>query len=261
MNDTISYQLEDGIARVTFNRPEKMNALNQDLFEALIATGEAIKADKSVRVVILQGAGNAFCAGLDMELMMAVGEVDLDERTHGLSNLFQQVAWVWHEVPVPVIAAVHGTCFGGGLQIMTGADIRYIHPDTKLSIMELKWGIVPDMAGTQLWSTFVREDIIRELTYTARVFSGREAGEYGFATRVCDDPLAEALATAEQIANKNPHAIRAAKRLINTQRQPDFAAGLLAESVEQTALMRSPNQIEAVMANFEKRAPKFTDPS
>jgi enoyl-CoA hydratase/carnithine racemase len=261
MNDTISYQLENGIATVTLTRPEKMNALNQDLFEALIATGEAIKADKRVRVVILHGAGKAFCAGLDMELMMSVGDTDLNERSHGLSNIFQQVAWIWHEVSVPVIAAVHGTCFGGGLQIMTGADIRYIHPETKLSIMEMKWGIVPDMAGTQLWSTFVREDIIRELTYTARVFSGAEAGEYGFATRVCEDPLAVAQATAEQIANKNPDAIRAAKRLINNQRQPDVAAGLLAESVEQTALMKSPNQVEAVMANFEKRAPKFTDPT
>ncbi|MBT4519188.1 MAG: crotonase/enoyl-CoA hydratase family protein [Halieaceae bacterium] len=261
MNDTISYQLESGIATVTLTRPEKMNALNQDLFEALIATGEAIKADNSVKVVILHGAGKAFCAGLDMELMMAVGDTDLNERTHGVSNIFQQVAWIWHEMPVPVIAAVHGTCFGGGLQIMTGADIRYIHPDTKLSIMEMKWGIVPDMAGTQLWSTYVRDDIIRELTYTARVFSGLEAGEYGFATRLCDDPLAAAQATAEQIANMNPDAIRAAKRLINNQRQPDFAAGLLAESAEQTALMKTPNQTEAVMANFEKRAPKFSDPT
>lgn len=260
MNDTISYQLENGIATVTLNRPDKMNALNQDLFEALIATGEAIKADKSVRAVVLHGAGKAFCAGLDMELMMSGQVLDLNARSHGISNIFQQAAWVWHEVPVPVIAAVHGTCYGGGLQIMTGADIRYIHPDTKLSIMELKWGIVPDMGGTQLWSAFVREDIIRELTYTARVFSGTEAAEYGFATRLSDDPLSLAMEAAEAIAVKNPDAIRAAKRLVSNQRSPDFAAGLLAESVEQSALMRTPNQIEAVMANFEKRAPKFSDP-
>ncbi len=259
MNDTISYQLENSIAKVTLNRPDKMNALNLDLFEALIATGELIKADKRVRVVVLSGAGKAFCAGLDMELMMSEQEHNLSDRSHGLCNLFQQASWVWHEVPVPVIAAVHGACFGGGLQIMTGADIRYIHPDTKLSIMEMKWGLVPDMGGTQLWSAFVREDIIRELIYTARVFSGREAGEYGFATRLCDDPLAAALETAEQIAGKNPDAIRAAKRLINNQRQPDIATGLLAESQEQTAIIRTPNQIEAVMSNFEKRIPKFLD--
>lgn len=260
MNNTISYEVENGIAKVTLNRPDKMNALNTDLFTALIAAGETIKADKSVRVVVLSGAGKAFCAGLDMELMMAVGETNLDERTHGIANLFQQAAWVWHEVPVPVIAAVHGTCLGGGLQLMTGADMRYIHPETKLSIMEMKWGIVPDMAGTQLWSRFVREDIIRELTYTARVFSGVEANEYGFATRLTENPLAEALETAQQIANKNPDAIRAAKRLIDNQIPGDAAEGLLAESVAQTAIIKTPNQIEAVMANMQKRAPQFNDP-
>jgi len=260
MNETLSYTVNDGIASVTLNRPDKMNALNHALFEALIATGEAIKADKRVRVVVLNGAGRAFCAGLDMEVMTSISSVDLAVRTHGECNLFQQAAWVWHQVQVPVIAAVHGTCFGGGLQIMTGADIRYIHPDTKLSIMELKWGLIPDMAGTQLWKTFVREDIIRELTYTARVFSGVEAHAYGFATRLTENPLEEALATAQQIANKNPEAIRAAKRLINNQQQPDQTAGILAESTEQMGIMGSANQMEAVMANFEKRAPIFSDP-
>ncbi|BFM15503.1 crotonase/enoyl-CoA hydratase family protein [Maricurvus nonylphenolicus] len=260
MSKVIDYQVKGGIARVTLNRPDKMNALNLDLFEALIETGEAIKKDGSVRVVVLSGEGKAFCAGLDMELMMSGGAADLVERAYGICNLFQQAAWIWREVPVPVIAAVQGSCLGGGLQLMCGADIRYIHPQTKLSIMEMKWGIVPDMAGTQLWSAYVREDIIRELTYTARVFSGVEAERYGFATRLCDDPLTEALETAAQIANKNPDAIRAAKRLINNQRQPDVEAGILAESVEQDALMGKTNQIEAVTANFEKRAPKFIDP-
>ena len=260
MSNVIDYQIEQGIARVTLNRPDKMNALSLDLFKALVATGEAIKSDASVRVVVLSGAGKAFCAGLDMELMMSGGAPDLLERSHGVCNLFQQAAWVWHEVPVPVIAAVHGSCLGGGLQVMCGADMRYIHPQTKLSIMEMKWGLVPDMAGTQLWGAYVREDIIRELTYSARVFTGEEAECYGFATRLCEDPLADAMETAAQIAHKNPDAIRAAKRLINNQRQPDIAAGILAESVEQDALMGKPNQIEAVTANFEKRAPRFIDP-
>ncbi len=172
MSDPLLYEINNGIAIVSLNRPDKMNALNLDLFNALIETGEAIKKDKSVRVVVLNGLGNAFCAGLDMELMMEGGSPDLAPRTHGICNLFQQAAWVWHEVEVPVIAAVHGTCFGGGLQLITGADMRYLHPQTKLSIMEMKWGIIPDMAGSQLWSAFVREDIIRELTYTARIFTG-----------------------------------------------------------------------------------------
>jgi enoyl-CoA hydratase/carnithine racemase len=144
---------------------------------------------------------------------------------------------------------------------MAGADMRYIHPQSKLSLMEIKWGLVPDMAGTQLWGSYVREDIIREFTYTGRVFSGQEDGDYGFATRVCDDPLAAALETAEQIAGKTPEAIRACKRLINNQRQSDVAAGLLMESLEQTALIGTANQMEAVMANFEKRYPRFSDPA
>jgi enoyl-CoA hydratase/carnithine racemase len=144
---------------------------------------------------------------------------------------------------------------------MAGADMRYIHPQSKLSLMEIKWGLVPDMAGTQLWGSYVREDIIREFTYTGRVFSGQEDGDYGFATRVCDDPLADALETAEQIAGKTLEAIRACKRLINNQRQSDVAAGLLMESLEQTALIGTANQMEAVMANFEKRYPRFSDPA
>ncbi len=259
MNDTLIYEVNDGIAIVTLNRPDKMNALSLDLFNALIETGEAIKKDKRVRVVILNGSGRAFCAGLDMELMMSGGASDLAPRSHGMCNLFQQAAWVWHEVTVPVIAAVHGTCFGGGLQLITGADMRYLHPETKLSIMEMKWGIIPDMAGSQLWSAFVPEDIIRELTYTARVFSATEALDYGFATRLTHNPLDDAMETALQIVNKNPQAIRAAKRVINQQRHVTQAEGILAESVEQMKIMGTPNQMEAVMANMQKRAPKFTD--
>ncbi len=259
MSDVLLYEVNDGIAIVTLNRPDKMNALSLELFNALIETGEAIKKDKSVRVVVLTGLGRAFCAGLDMELMMEGGSANLAERTHGICNVFQQAAWVWHEVEVPVIAAVHGTCFGGGLQLITGADMRYLHPQTKLSIMEMKWGIIPDMAGSQLWSAYVREDILRELTYTARVFDATEAMDYGFATRLTANPLDDAMATAQNIANKNPHAIRAAKRVISHQRNVDEATGMLEESVEQMKIMGTPNQIEAVMANMQKRAPIFRD--
>ena len=185
---------------------------------------------------------------------------DLKARTHGLANLFQHVAWVWREVPVPVIAAVHGVAFGGGFQIMLGADMRYVAPDTQLSIMEIKWGLVPDMAGTQLMRSLAREDIVRELTYTGRVFSGIEAQQYGFATRVSDDPRRVAFETAREIAAKSPHAIRAAKRLLNGASFSTAAEGLLAELVEQQALIRSPNQLEAVYANMQKRAPRFSDP-
>jgi enoyl-CoA hydratase/carnithine racemase len=262
MTTTVELQIRDGIAQVTLNRPDKMNALSRELFKDLLTVGAQLKNDTHIRAVVLHGAGNAFCAGLDMGFFGDPESMntDLTQRSYDITNDFQQVAWVWHEIPVPVIAAVHGTCFGGGLQIMCGADMRYVHPETRLSILEIKWGLVPDMAGTQLWKTFVREDIIRELTYTGRIFSGEEAQQLGFATRLCNQPLEAALETAAVIAAKSPDAIRAAKRLINQQSELDVPAGMMAESVEQQALMGSPNQIEAIMANMEKRSPRFSDP-
>jgi enoyl-CoA hydratase/carnithine racemase len=167
---------------------------------------------------------------------------------------------VWRELPVPVIAAVHGVAFGGGFQIMLGADMRYAAPDTRFSIMEIKWGLVPDMAGTMLMRNLAREDIVRELTYTGRVFAADEALQYGFATRVCDEPRAAAMETAREIAANSPHAVRAAKRLLNAALSAPEADGLMAESIEQQALIGSPNQLEAVYANLGKRAAKFADP-
>src|SRR6185436_4088623 len=209
----------------------------------------------------------AFCAGLDMGNFQRMGARDpersaagrLSKRTNGIANRPQYAAWVWREVPVPVIAAVHGVAFGGGFQVMLGADLRYAAPDTKLSIMEIKWGLVPDMAGTQLLRNLVRDDIVRELTYTGRVFTGEEGAKLGIITRVCADPHAEAMATAREIAGRSPDAIRAAKRLLNTTPFAPIAVGLMMESVEQEALGGKPNQIEAVMSNLEKRAPNFKD--
>ncbi|MCG8668015.1 MAG: crotonase/enoyl-CoA hydratase family protein [Pseudomonadales bacterium] len=261
MSDVLIYEVEEGIAKVAINRPEIMNALNMDLMKALIETGEAIKADKSVRAVVLYGNGKNFCGGLDMSIFAAGEFVQLPERTHGITNIYQQVCWVWHEVPVPVIAAVHGSCVGGGLQIICGADMRYIHPDTKMSIMEMKWGLIPDMAGTQLWKNFVREDVIRELTYTARIFTAKEGYDYGFVTKLTESPLEDAMETAKLITTKNPDAIRAAKRMINLQANAGDEEGLMTESVEQQAIIGKPNQMEAVKANFEKRPPQFQDPA
>lgn len=266
MNSRVTISVADGIADVRLARPEKMNALDPAMFRALSATGERFKAEAGLRAIVLSGEGRAFCAGLDMASFAAMDSMeaspmrDLKTRTHGLANLFQHVAWVWREVPVPVIAAVHGVAFGGGFQIMLGADMRYIASDTQLSIMEIKWGLVPDMAGTMLMRTIVREDIVRELTYTGRIFSGTEALQYGVATRLCDDPRVAALQSAREIAGKSPDAIRAAKRLLNSASFANPAEGLIAESIEQQALIGSPNQLEAIQANIGKRAPRFTDP-
>ncbi|AOZ04457.1 crotonase/enoyl-CoA hydratase family protein [Cupriavidus malaysiensis] len=262
----IALTIEDGVAEVRLNRPDKMNALDPAMFAALVETGQRLAREPDLRVVVLSGEGKAFCAGLDMQSMSglagkAPGEGGsmgrLAPRTHGISNAPQYACMVWRELPVPVLAAVHGVAFGGGLQVALGADLRYVTADARLSVMEIKWGLVPDMAGMLLTRGLVREDLLRELIYTGRIVSGTEACELGLATRVVDDPRAAALAAAREIAGRSPDAIRAAKRLMQVAAGGDAAAILQAESVEQEALIGGANQREAVLANVEKRAPRF----
>ncbi len=267
MTDRVTVNIENGVADVRLVRTDKMNALDMAMFHALIETGEMLKRDAAIRAVVISGEGRAFCAGLDMMSFAQMADAkgnrttDLASREFGIANRAQQAVFVWRQIPVPVIAAVHGVAFGGGFQLTLGADMRYVAPDTKMSIMEIKWGLIPDMSGILLMPALARGDVILELTYTGRVFSGIEAQEYGFATRVCDDPRAEALATAREIANKSPHAIRAAKRLLNLSTEADPATILRVETEEQVALIGSANQMEAVMANMQKREPKFADPA
>ncbi|GKQ50157.1 crotonase/enoyl-CoA hydratase family protein [Bradyrhizobium sp. Ce-3] len=268
MEDRVSISISDGIADVRLVRADKMNALDAAMFEALVAATDRLSKEKGVRVVVLSGEGRAFCAGLDMGRFAAMKDGgngvpgganrDLTIRTHGKANAAQQAVWGWRQLPVPVIAAVHGVAFGGGFQLALGADMRFLSTDARMSIMEIKWGLVPDMAGTPILASLVRDDILRELTYTGRIFSAQEAQSYGLATRVCDDPRAAALEVAREIAGKSPDAIRAAKRMLNNL-PVDPAAALLAESVEQQKLLGSPNQTESVRANLEKRAPRFAD--
>jgi enoyl-CoA hydratase/carnithine racemase len=272
MNDRVELTVNAGVAEVKLVRSDKMNALDGAMFAAITEVGEKLRQDSSVRVVVLSGEGRAFCAGLDMSNFssMASGEnsVDtdgssagnknkLEPRTQGIANSPQHIAWLWRELPVPVIAAVHGVSFGGGFQLALGADIRYAAPGTRFSVMEIKGGLVPDMAGTQLMRHLVRDDVARELTYSGRIFDAEEALALGLVTRICEDPLAAALETAQQIANRNPDAIRASKRLLNEANVISPAEGLLMESVEQDAIIGTPNQIEAVMAEMEKRSPNF----
>jgi enoyl-CoA hydratase/carnithine racemase len=260
MNDRVSItMIEGGIADVRMIRTDKMNALDQGMFDGIVEAIATLEATPGLRVAILSGEGKAFCAGLDMASMAGGSGNDLSARIHGDANTPQQVAWGWRKLAVPVIAAVHGVAFGGGFQIMSGADIRIAHPETRCAIMELKWGLVPDMAGFPLWRTMVRDDILRELTYTNREFSGTEAHAFGFVSHLSDDPYAHALHLARQIAGKNPHAIRGAKRLCNAIGHKSDADLLLLETEEQVKLIRKPNQMEAVMANMQKRAPQFAD--
>ena len=263
MKDRISItMLEDGIADVRLIRADKMNALDAAMFAGINEAIAELGQTKGLRVVVLSGEGKAFCAGLDLTAMKGGGGGsgnDLSARTHGLANASQGVAWGWRTLPVPVIAAAHGVAFGGGFQIFSGADIRIIHPGTRCAIMEMKWGLVPDMAGFALWRTLVRDDVLRELTYTNREFSGNEAERLGFASHVSDVPYEHAMELARVIANKNPHAIRASKRLANLAAHADDATILMAESDEQLTIMGTPNQRESVMSQMERRKPVFTE--
>lgn len=265
MSERVTITVENHIADVRLSRPDKMNALDRAMFEGIIEAQATLAADKDVRVVVLSGEGRAFCAGLDLSAMTGGGDGapskarTLAERTHGNANLFQAVAIGWRQLPMPVIAAVHGVCFGGGLQLASGADIRIVAPDARLSVMEMKWGLVPDMAGFALWRGYVRDDVMRELTYTNREFNGEEARSLGFATYVESDPVGRAMDIAAQIAVKHPAAIRESKAICNSVPDLDEDAILMAESVAQDRVIRTPDQVEAVMAAMEKRAPVFSE--
>jgi enoyl-CoA hydratase/carnithine racemase len=270
MDDRVQVTISGGVADVRMVRADKMNALDAAMFEALVAVAKRLGGEKGLRAVVLSGEGRAFCAGLDMDRFAAMkdkggkdiagGEArDLTSRTHGIANFPQMAVWGWRQLPVPVIAAVHGVAFGGGFQLALGADMRFLSADARMSIMEIKWGLVPDMAGTPILAGLVRDDILRELTYTGRIFSAQEAISYGLATRICDDPRAAAFEVAREIAAKSPDAIRAAKRLLN-KLSADPGSALLTESIEQQKLIGSLNQLEAVRANIDKRAPYFVDP-
>ena len=262
--DRVSITLDvDGVAQVRLIRTDKMNALDPDMFAALIDAGRVLHDLKGLRAVVLAGEGRSFCAGLDLTSMANTNRHDrtpLTERSHGNSNMPQQVAMQWRKLPVPVIAAVHGVCFGGGLQLASGADIRVVAPDARLAVMEMKWGLVPDMGGYALWRGTVRDDILRELTYSNREFTGEQALQYGFATIVDANPVARATALANEIANRNPHAQRAAKVLFNRYLEMETDDILMAESIEQQKLIGGKNQIEAVMSQMEKRIGNFIDP-
>lgn len=256
-------RLGAGVASVRLNRADKRNAMDSAMFTALIEHGQALAADPSLRAVVLSGEGPSFCAGLDFASFMASGDVVesmLARTADSVANFAQRAAWVWVELPVPVIAAVHGHAYGGGLQLMMGADIRFVAPDAKLSVREIDWGLIPDMSGTQTLRHVMRLDVLKELTWTGRVIAGQDAQALGLATHVSAKPYDDALALAREIAGKSPDAIRAGKRLLNQTGVVSTADGLLAEERAQIPLLGSNNQLEAVGANMAKRAPKFSDP-
>jgi len=265
----VTVEITDGVADVRLARPDKRNALDRAMFAALISTGERLKSDPGVRAVVLSGEGPDFCAGLDFGEFQAmrdgreVGVLaadDLPPATGPARATGQRAAYVWAELPVPVIAAVTGNALGGGLQVALGADIRIVTADAKLSVLEIRWGLIPDMTGSQLLPELVGRDVAKELTYSGRIVSGTEAVQIGLATRVDPEPRLAALELARAIAGRSPHAIRAAKRLLDLAGRVDLQTGFAAEQQEIKALIGSPNQVEAVTAEFERRPPKFAEP-
>lgn len=259
--DRINVTLEDRVAYVELDRPDKLNALDEAMFNGIVQVGQRLHETPQARCIVLSGAGRGFCAGLDLEALGSVGsEAQVTPRSYGNCNRAQHVAMTWRKLPVPVIAAIHGVCLGGGLQIAGGACIRVCAPDARLAMMEVKWGLVPDMAGHVLWRGNVRDDVLRELTYTHREFNGEQAAAWGFATHVDADPLARARAIAQEIAQNSPHALRAAKSLANRRHDCTVDQLLSAESHEQQRLIGSRNQREAVIAGLARRPPTFVDP-
>lgn len=270
MSDRVTINISNGIADVRFNRPEKRNALDGEQFAAIVEAGESLKSNKKVRVVVVSGEGASFCAGLDLGSMgaMATGDRQTsntpaasDMQDGRVTHLGQQSAWVWQEVPVPVIAALHGHVLGGGCQLALGADIRFAHPDTKFSVRETYWGLVPDMAGTVLMQGLVRPDVLKDIVLSARIFDGREAHEMGLVTRLSDTPREDAFAYAEEICKRSPDAVRGSKELLNRLTLDFAAAQFAAERRIIGTLIGGHNQREAVMSDFEKRAPSFIDPA
>ena len=266
MSELVKISIANHVADVRFNRPEKYNALSFDMIDAMANAINRLAKEPSVRVVVISGEGKSFCAGLDVENFAALqsGENKFpnltDRYQNRISNIYQHIAYGWKELPVPVIAAIHGVALGGGFQIAMGADIRFSRPDAKFSLMEMRWGLIPDMSVTQTIRDVVSIDVAKELIFTGKVIQGEEAARLKLVTHVCEKPYEEAMALALEIASKNPDAIRAAKKLINEVWHGDSGRGLLMESELMMTLMGSPNQLEAVTATFTKRSPKFKDP-
>jgi enoyl-CoA hydratase/carnithine racemase len=263
MADTVLINVEKHVATVTLNRPDKANAINLEMFDALGAAGRELARDRSVRAVVLTGAGSNFCAGIDVGVFkdrsFDPGAAALAPLGDSPANRFQSAAYVWRELPVPVICAIQGVAYGGGLQVALGADVRIASPEAKMSIMEIKWGLIPDLAISTTLRDLVPVDKVKELAWTGRVLDAEEARTLGLVTRVHEHPRAAAERMADTISAQSPDAIRAMKRLASEAwRLPDTEA-LALEANLQLGVMGKKNQLEAVAANLEDRAPEFDD--
>ena len=263
MSDVLKTVVDGSVAIVTLDRPDKHNAINLDMFSALGEAGERLKADRSIRAVILTGAGDNFCSGIDTSVFAQGGNaIDpsmMAPVAPSPANVFQRAAYVWREIDVPVICAISGVAFGGGLQIALGADLRFASPGARFSIMEIKWGLIPDLAISTTLRNILPLDKVKELAWSGRILDAAEALELGLVTAVHDDALAAATEFARGVAARSPDAVRGVKTLCNRAWQMSDAEALALEAQLQSVILRSPNQAEAVLANIERRAPAFQD--
>jgi len=264
MTERVEISVADHVAIVTLNRPDKHNAVDLGMFEALANAGNQLAEDRTVRAVVLEGAGASFCAGVDLDIFRQsdspIGGTAMSPGENTPANFFQRAAYVWREIPVPVICAIHGIAYGAGLQIALGADLRYATADSRLSVMEIKWGIIPDMAISTTLRGLMATDKIKELAWTGRIVQGEEACALGLVTAVHENPSQVARDTAQIIASKSPDAIRAIKTLFDESEELTAEQALQLEARLQLSLLGKPNQVEAVTANLEKRSPDFEDP-
>ena len=266
MTERISVEMSDGVADVRLDRGDKMNAMDADMFEALLDTADELATTRGLRAVVLSGNGPSWSAGLDLSMFAGMAEGadsvgSIGAMVEGkITHRAQQAVWGWHELPVPVIGAIHGVAFGAGFQLPIGCDIRIVHPEVRMSILEIRWGITPDMTCTHLLPGIIGADVAKELIWTGREVDGDEALRLGLATRVSDDPHGAAMELATTIASKSPDAIRAGKRLVEAAYAEDFAIAFAKEREEIFALIGSPNQTESVTAWFEKRDADYVDP-
>jgi enoyl-CoA hydratase/carnithine racemase len=274
-NDRVKVSIEGGIADVRLDRADKRNALDPAMFDAIARAGKDLVSNKEIRAVVLSGSGASFCAGLDFASFQSMadgGSSSSETKSNSgenagamqpgaITHLAQQICWVWQEVPVPVIAAIQGHALGGGMQLALGADIRIAHPDTQFAMREVHWGLIPDMTGTLMLSRLVRDDVAKDLVFSARVISGTEAHQLGVVTRLTDSPLEVAMQIASEIAERSPDAVRGAKALINRLSNAGAAEHFAEERKIIYSLIGKPNQVEAVTSNFEKRPASFVSPT
>lgn len=260
MSAPVTCSVEGGIAQVRLDRPEKLNALTLDTLEALVETAGRLRRDRTLRGVVLGGSGDSFCAGLDFATVMAeprrVTRAFVPRPWRG-TNLFQEACWAWRRLPVPVVAAVHGHCYGGGLQIALAADLRMTTPDARWSVLEAKWGLVPDMSGMQALSQQVRMDVAKRLTMTGEVVSGERAVELGLASEVHEEPFVAATRFLEEVATRSPDAVAATKRLFERTWASGPRRTFAGERREQAFLLRRGNTKAAREAALRREVPSF----